>query len=79
MQRGRHEVAEQRCGALGALGSALGACSARDDGYCRWAAAATTYRRGADIDPAMQQISPDEVLETLKALLAQPRRVGSLA
>jgi len=45
----------------------------------RCPAAATTYKRGADIDPAMQQISPDEVLETLKTLLAERRRVGSLA
>jgi len=45
----------------------------------RHEAAATTYRRGSEIDPAMQQVSPDEVFETLKALLTEMRRVGSLA
>lgn len=42
--------------------------------------AITTYKRGEGIDEAMQQISPDEVFETLKALLAERRRhAGSLA
>jgi heptosyltransferase-1 len=43
-------------------------------------AARTTYKRGACIDEAMQQISPDEVFETLKALFAERRHhAGSLA
>lgn len=43
-------------------------------------AASTTYKRGACIDEAMQQISPDAVFETLKTLFAErPRHAGSLA
>jgi heptosyltransferase-1 len=43
-------------------------------------AASTTYKRGDYTDEAMQQISPDEVFETLKALLAGRRHpAGSLA
>jgi heptosyltransferase-1 len=38
--------------------------------------AATTYKRGACIDEAMQQISPDEVFETLKAMLDQRRHLA---
>jgi len=38
--------------------------------------AATTYKRGACIDQAMQQISPDQVFETLKAMLDQRRRLA---
>ena len=34
----------------------------------RTAAAATTYKRGAAIDPSMQNISPDEVFEVLRAV-----------
>jgi heptosyltransferase I len=46
----------------------------------RSSAASTTYKRGAHIDEAMQQISPDQVFETLKALFGERRRhAGSLA
>ena len=42
--------------------------------------AATTYKRGSNIDEAMRQISPDQVFETLKALLAGRRHpAGSMA
>jgi heptosyltransferase-1 len=36
--------------------------------------AATTYKRGPAIDPSMQQISPDEVFEALRAMLGAHRR-----
>jgi heptosyltransferase-1 len=42
--------------------------------------ARTTYKRGACIDEAMQQISPDQVFETLKAWFAErPHHARSLA
>jgi heptosyltransferase-1 len=40
----------------------------------RCASAATTYKRGPAIDPSMQQISPDEVFEALRAMLGAYRR-----
>jgi heptosyltransferase-1 len=44
------------------------------------AAATTTYKRGAAIDPSMRSISPDEVFEVLRALMdARRRPAGSLA
>ncbi len=46
----------------------------------RTSAAATTYKRGASIDPSMQNISPDEVFEVLRAIVGAHRRpAGSLA
>ena len=46
----------------------------------RAANAATTYKRGASIDPSMQQISPDEVFEALRLVLGERRhRAGCLA
>jgi heptosyltransferase I len=39
-------------------------------------AASTTYKRGACIDEAMKQISPDEVFETLRTLLAGRRHLA---
>jgi heptosyltransferase-1 len=46
----------------------------------RTAAASTTYKRGASIDPSMQQILPDQVFEVLRAMLQErPRPAGSLA
>jgi heptosyltransferase-1 len=46
----------------------------------RSAAAATTYKRGAAIDESMQQISPDQVFEALRAVLGQRRHpAGCLA
>jgi heptosyltransferase-1 len=43
-------------------------------------AAATTYQRGAAIDPSMRNISPDEVFEVLRAAMGARRRpAGSLA
>ena len=42
--------------------------------------AATTYKRGAAIDPSMQNISPDEVFEVLRVMMGPRRRpAGSLA
>jgi heptosyltransferase-1 len=41
---------------------------------------ATTYKRGAAIDPSMQNISPDEVFEVLRTVMGAHRRpAGSLA
>jgi heptosyltransferase I len=41
---------------------------------------ATTYKRGTAIDPSMQNISPDEVFEVLRAVIGARRRpAGSLA
>lgn len=34
----------------------------------------TTYKRGAEIDPSMQQISPDQVFEALRLVLGARRR-----
>jgi heptosyltransferase-1 len=46
----------------------------------RTAAVRTTYKRGDTIDPSMQNISPDEVFEALKATIGAHRRpAGSLA
>src|SRR5664280_2382471 len=46
----------------------------------RTGAAATTYKRGAAIDPSMRNISPDEVFEVLRAVIGTRRRpAGSLA
>ena len=46
----------------------------------RTAAVTTTYKRGDAIDPSMQNISPDEVFEALKATMGAHRRpAGSLA
>jgi heptosyltransferase-1 len=46
----------------------------------RTGAAATTYKRRASIDPSMQNISPDEVFEVLRAIVGAHRRpAGSLA
>lgn len=46
----------------------------------RLAAAATTYKRGEEVSDSMQGVSPDEVFEALKPLLAERRhRAGSLA
>lgn len=46
----------------------------------RLAAATTTYKRGEQVADSMRLISPDEVFEALKTLLAGRRhRVGSLA
>jgi heptosyltransferase-1 len=46
----------------------------------RTAAVQTTYKRGATIDPSMQNISPDEVFQALKATMGAYRRpAGSLA
>jgi heptosyltransferase I len=46
----------------------------------RTGAAATTYKRSASIDPSMQNISPDEVFEVLRAIVGAHRRpAGSLA
>ena len=46
----------------------------------RTPAAATTYKRGATIDPSMQQISPDQVFELLRTMLHERRHpAGSLA
>jgi heptosyltransferase-1 len=46
----------------------------------RTGAAATTYKRGAAIDPSMQNISPDEVFEVLRVMMGPRRRpAGSLA
>jgi heptosyltransferase-1 len=46
----------------------------------RTPAAATTYKRGAAIDPSMRNISPDEVFEVLRAIIGARRRpAGSLA
>ena len=38
-------------------------------------AAATTYKRGSSIDPSMQQISPDQVFELLRARLQQRQQL----
>jgi lipopolysaccharide heptosyltransferase I len=40
----------------------------------RTAAAATTYKRSASIDPSMQNISPDGVFEALRAIVGAHRR-----
>ena len=40
----------------------------------RTPAAATTYKRGAATDPSMRIISPDEVFETLRAIVGAHRR-----
>jgi heptosyltransferase I len=46
----------------------------------RTPAASTTYKRGATIDPSMQQISPDQVFELLRTMLHErPHPAGSLA
>jgi heptosyltransferase-1 len=46
----------------------------------RTPAAATTYQRGSAIDASMQSISPDEVFEVLRAVIAARRRpAGSVA
>jgi heptosyltransferase-1 len=46
----------------------------------RTAAVQTTYKRGGAIDPSMQNISPDEVFQALKATMRAHRRpAGSLA
>jgi heptosyltransferase-1 len=46
----------------------------------RLATATTTYKRGEEVADSMRQVSPEEVFETLKALLIERRhRVGSLA
>jgi heptosyltransferase-1 len=45
----------------------------------RTTAAATTYKRGKTIDPNMQNISPAEVFEVLRAILGVRRHpTGSL-
>ena len=39
----------------------------------------TTYKRGAEIDASMQQISPDQVFEALRLVLGERRkRAGCL-
>ncbi|MCU1236196.1 MAG: lipopolysaccharide heptosyltransferase [Candidatus Solibacter sp.] len=46
----------------------------------RTTAAATTYKRGATIDPSMLQISPDQVFELLRTMLHErPHPAGSMA
>jgi heptosyltransferase-1 len=39
----------------------------------RSARAVTTYKRGGAIDPSMQNISPDEIFETLRTAFGRPR------
>jgi heptosyltransferase-1 len=46
----------------------------------RTSAASTSYKRGAVIDSSMQQISPDEVFEILRAMLHERRHpAGTMA
>ncbi len=42
----------------------------------RSAGAVTTYKRSTSIDESMTRISPDQVFETLRAVLGEPRRAA---
>jgi hypothetical protein len=36
--------------------------------------AVTTYKRNSSIEESMKQVTPDQVFETLRAALREPRR-----